>query len=231
MRATQLLRSANGSERARPLAGELRYVRSPGHSHWHYQGFMRYELRRAVDGRLIARDRKSGFCLGDRYDANPTRRLAHEPPLPAFATDCGRGQPGLRALREGISVGHGDDYSPRLHRQSIDLTGLKPGRYLLIHRANPDRRLAESDHANNASSALISLAWPRGPTRSPRIAVLARCPQTQRCPLATATTAPSTRPTTSGDSGPCRCAARAMPRRSRARLDPTRPVRPRSAAR
>ena len=50
-------------------AGELRYVVSPDHRHWHYLGFDRYELRRA--GQLVAavRDQKTGFCLGDRYAA------------------------------------------------------------------------------------------------------------------------------------------------------------------
>jgi hypothetical protein len=180
MHATQHVRRADGTEHARP-AGRLRYVRSPDHSHWHYQRFMRYALRRAGDGRLVRRDRKSGFCLGDRYDAAPTRRLPDEPPLPAFATDCGRGRPTLCSLREGISVGHGDDYGPRLHGQSIDITGLPPGRYLLIHRANPDHGIAETDHTNKAASALIGLTRPRGPERAPRLAVLARCPQSEHC--------------------------------------------------
>jgi hypothetical protein len=46
--------------------GRLRYVVSPDHRHWHLLGFQRYALARP-DGRVVVRDRKTGFCLGDRY--------------------------------------------------------------------------------------------------------------------------------------------------------------------
>src|SRR5215210_7568007 len=47
--------------------GGLRYVRSPDHEHWHLLGFERYELGRAGGRARLVTDRKTGFCLGDRY--------------------------------------------------------------------------------------------------------------------------------------------------------------------
>ena len=47
--------------------GTLLYQAHPPHRHWHFQQFESYELRRASDHVLVGRDRKSGFCLIDRY--------------------------------------------------------------------------------------------------------------------------------------------------------------------
>jgi hypothetical protein len=47
--------------------GRLRYVISPDHRHWHLLGFDRYELRTPGGTAVRVRDRKTGFCLGDRY--------------------------------------------------------------------------------------------------------------------------------------------------------------------
>ena len=75
---------------------------------------------------------------------------------------------------QGISPGFGDDYVPEKEGQSIDVTGLPPGRYVLVHRANPDRTLRERSYANNAASVLIRL-------RGTKVAVLARCPDSATC--------------------------------------------------
>jgi hypothetical protein len=64
----------------------------------------------------------------------------------------------VTTLREGISVGYGDDYDAHLEGQEIDITGLPPGRYLLVHTVNPDRSLAELSYENNTSRALIRIA-------------------------------------------------------------------------
>ena len=74
MRATQLVRMSNGSVRAYPAAGRLRYTPSPTHTHWHLLGFQRYELR-TLAGNVVVRDRKSGFCLADHYGL-AARRVA-----------------------------------------------------------------------------------------------------------------------------------------------------------
>jgi len=138
--------------------GRMRYVRSPDHEHWHLLGFERYELRRAGAKAGLVTDRKTGFCLGDRYRVRG-RELPARPPEPVYTGRCGLERTALLRLTVGISVGYGDDYDPNLEGQSLRLTGLDAGRYRLVHRVNVDRRLRESSYANNASSLLIRLRW------------------------------------------------------------------------
>jgi Lysyl oxidase len=161
MRARQLV-----GTRSYPLATPLRFVRSQTHRHWHLTDFERYELRR--DGALVGRDRKTGFCLNDAYETRALNRT------PVGAGDCSRGRPGAKTVREGISPGFGDDYVPAKEGQSIDVTNVRPGRYVLVHRANPERVLRERAYANNAASALIELD-------GARVRVLARCHDSARC--------------------------------------------------
>ena len=153
--------------RRHPLRVRLRYVHSETHEHWHFPGFERYELRR-LDGTLVGRDRKTGFCLRDAYE---TRALNREP---VWRGECRRGHPEARTIREGISVGFGDDYVPQKEGQAIDVTGLGRGRYVLVHRVNPDRVLRERSYANNAASALIAL-------EDRHVTLLRRCPDSARC--------------------------------------------------
>ena len=178
MTVRQLVRRADGSTRSIVVPIPLRYVRSETHAHWHLLGFERYELRRAANGRLVTPDRKTGFCLGDRYDANSRVRIENEPEEAVWTQNCGRGSPGLLAVAEGISPGYGDDYVPRLEGQYLDVTRVPPGRYLLVHRANPERALRETEYGNNAASVLLQL---RRTGEVPTIRVLARCPDSDRC--------------------------------------------------
>jgi hypothetical protein len=141
--------------------GRMRYVRSPDHEHWHLLGFERYELRRAGSRAGLVTDRKTGFCLGDRYRVRG-RELPARPPEPVYTGRCGLERTALLRLTVGISVGYGDVYDPNLEGQSLRLTGLEAGRYRLVHRVNVDRRLLESSYANNASSLLIRLRWRAG---------------------------------------------------------------------
>ena len=150
-----------------PLRVRLRYVRSETHEHWHFPAFERYELRRA-DGSLVGRDRKTGFCLRDAYETRALNRA------PVWTGECARGDPEARSIQEGISAGFGDDYVPQKEGQSIDVTGLAPGRYVLVHRANPDRVLRERTYANNAASALIALD-------SGRLRIVRRCGTSAHC--------------------------------------------------
>ena len=160
-----------------PDVGRLRYVRSPDHQHWHLLGFERYELRRPGSRRAVVSDRKSGFCLGDRYEA-AAGELPARPPAPVYTSRCGLAHPGLIGIREGISVGYGDDYAAMLEGQWLPLDGLRPGRYVLVHRVNADRSLRERSFGNNAASLLLRLRWIDG---TPRIRILAVCADAARC--------------------------------------------------
>ena len=179
MTLRQRIERSDGSTRTVPLRSTLTYVRSSDHSHWHVLGFMRYELRNAAGARLL-RDRKTGFCLGDRYRVE--QALPGRPLRSRYSDRCGKGAPRLLSIREGISIGWGDNYSPHLEGQELDLTELPAGRYVLVHRVNPTRDIRESDYSDNASSLALDLTWPRGRTSPPRIDVVARCPGTTACP-------------------------------------------------
>ena len=179
MAVRQVVRSSDGSTRERLVEGEIRYVRSETHAHWHLLAFERYELRKAEDGELVGPDAKTGFCLGDRYETSRDTELENEPAEAVWTEDCGRRRPGLLTVSEGISPGYGDDYEPELEGQYLDVTSVPPGRYLLVHRANPGRTLEESDYANNAASVLIQLRRTTGVI--PAVRILARCPDSDTC--------------------------------------------------
>jgi Lysyl oxidase len=158
--------------------GRLRYTISPDHRHWHLLRFERYQLRPA--GRSDAAsvgDRKTGFCLGDRYPVRG-RKVPGAPERPVITGRCGLDSPRLQTLEEGISVGYGDDYDANLEGQYLRLTGLPSGRYVLVHRVNGDRGMRELRYDNNAASLLVGLRWRDG---APRVRVLRTCPESDRC--------------------------------------------------
>jgi hypothetical protein len=176
-------------------AGRLKYVRSPDHRHWHLLGFDRYELRRAGDPRSAVRDRKTGFCLGDRYPDARRDSLAGAPKAKVYRSRCGLDRPDFLGVEEGISVGYGDVYAANLEGQYLPLRGLAAGRYVLVHRVNADRRLRELDYTNNAASVLLRLSWRRG---VPSVRVLRACADTDRCDQAAAPAPAPTPPVAPG---------------------------------
>jgi Lysyl oxidase len=178
MTADQLIEGADAPLAVVERVGRLQYVQSRDHQHWHLLGFERYELRPAGGRTRRVTDRKTGFCLGDRYRAEG-RALPARPPVPRYTGRCGLGATARLNLVEGISAGYGDDYPANLEGQSLPLTGLAAGRYVLVHRVNVGRRLRETDYGNNASSLLLRLRWRAG---APHLRVLRRCPDTEHCP-------------------------------------------------
>jgi hypothetical protein len=179
MTATQLIRLSNGTVRSVPSVGVLRYTYSASHSHWHLLRFQTYELRRADGFELVVRDRKSGFCLADHYGHAATRVRGFRPPR--FLGNCGKGRPDLLSMQQGTSIGYTDRYPAHYHGQNVDVTGVRAGRYWLVHRANASGRLQERTFANNAASVLLRLAWPGGPRALPRVDVLRVCEGRERC--------------------------------------------------
>jgi Lysyl oxidase len=178
MTADQVVERDGAPQAVAQDVGRLRYVVSPDHRHWHLLGFDRYQLRRVGrPGPAAVDDRKTGFCLGDRY-AVPGPRLRAAAPEPVYTSRCGLGDPGLTGIQEGISVGYGDDYAATLEGQYLRLTGLAAGRYVLVHQVNADRRLRELRYDNNAASLLIRLRWRE---HQPWVRVLRVCPHTARC--------------------------------------------------
>jgi hypothetical protein len=146
----------------------MRYDVAPSHSHWHFHPFERYELWKPGGKRALARDHKQGFCFGDRHPLEDAR------PAHFRAGDCGLFKPRLFAVREGTSVGYVDIYPAEYHGQWIDITGIRAGRYVLVHRVNPEFALRERSYVNNEASVLIQL-------RGDDVRVLKRCPGSANC--------------------------------------------------
>ena len=156
MVADQVIRNTDGSETFRRAIGRLEYALSADHQHWHYRGFDRYELRRASDGKRIAPDNKTGFCMPD----------------PLFTPDyCAVNQPGALSLQEGLGPGYVDLYQANLEGQNIDVTGAPKGLYHLVHRVNADSSICESNLSNNAAATKLRL-WPNGYGVAPYYSVL-----------------------------------------------------------
>lgn len=153
-----------------PVAVGLRYRRSGGHDHFHLVGFERYELRDAR-GRLVAHDHKVGFCLGDRQSLG----FAH----PRWTGSCGRGHPGALRVAQGLSPGFADPYGAELGGQSLDISRLPAGEYVLVNVANPARVLRESSYADDAASVRFVLARPPAPAGVAFVHVLASCRSAQ----------------------------------------------------
>jgi hypothetical protein len=178
MAAAQVIRREDGSTAKRALRAKIRFVVSETHRHWHLLGFERYALL-TPDGTTVGRDRKTGFCLGDRYDAHASTRLPGEPPRAVWTQECGRGQRDRLRIEEGLSPGFGDDYVPLLEGQYVDLTGLPAGRYVLVHSVNADRDIREASYTNNTSSALVELR--RDGDGRAVVRTVRTCPDTASC--------------------------------------------------
>jgi len=175
MRATQLVRMSDRSVRAYPEAGRLRYTPSPSHTHWHLLGFQRYELR-TLEGDLVVRDRKSGFCLADHYGLAARRVTAFTGG--SFYGNCAQSNPSALSVEQGTSIGFTDLYPAHFHGQNLELRGVPAGVYVLVHRANPDQRLEEIDYTNNDASLRVRLSW-RGAT--PHVETLRTCQGSADC--------------------------------------------------
>jgi hypothetical protein len=82
---------------------------------------------------------------------------------------------------EGISVGWGDIYVPAKDGQAIDISGVPPGDYDLVHRVNVNRLLREADYSNDDSSLRIRLLPPTTAGGLPPVVVLGTCETGTRC--------------------------------------------------
>jgi hypothetical protein len=179
MRTEQLIQLRGGGFTRVIGVGRLRYNVNPSHSHWHLQPFEQYELR-TLAGRRIGRDHKSGFCLTSDH-RSPLPTLGPRGTRPVDRSDCARDRPRALRLREGIAVGWGDIYIPAKEGQYVDVTGIAPGVYDLVHRVNVGRVLRETTYANNASSMRIRLLPRRAANDLPNVRVLAICETGTHC--------------------------------------------------
>ncbi|MGH2605459.1 MAG: lysyl oxidase family protein, partial [Anaerolineales bacterium] len=100
-----------------------RFVWHPTHGHWHIEEFALYQLWSITPygepDQLLSTSEKLSYCLIDTDPLN--LQLAGFVPQRTYR-GCGR-------MRQGISVGWGDEYASYLDGQAVDITGLPDGVY------------------------------------------------------------------------------------------------------
>ena len=139
--------------------GCMRFHDAPGHLHWHVLDFARYQLRRARTGKLVE-SKKVGFCVIDTEQPYPT--LPGSPEKPYYPQDEGCGGLDDEGVptppeSEGLSIGWADVYFFGLPGQSMEITGLRRGRYCLISTADPTDQIAEANDSNNEHTVRLKL--------------------------------------------------------------------------
>jgi hypothetical protein len=184
MTGAQLVFARDGAYQRVPNIGRLRYIRAPDHAHWHLLRLEIYELRDAGTGALVAPDRKTGFCPGDRFmNQRLPRGWSGRAGKLRNDNNCGKTKTKALSVLESISPGWADVYHGNLEGQFIDITGVPAGRYVLVNRVNPDLRLREVRYDNNISSALIELNRPAG--APPTVTKIDGCQDQEPCPWPT----------------------------------------------
>lgn len=165
--ANQVLRTRNEQVARLEPAGELVYHKS--HNHWHYVGFMHYELLEveasATSPRrvsLVRRDPgpKAGWCPVDEYLAD-WERFFQEPVGTEGGgdlTNCAQSPP-----RPAQTTGWGDMYEWPREEQFVpfptdDLGSPRAGLYVLRETVDPFDRLLETDDSDNAAYAYFEVA-------------------------------------------------------------------------
>jgi hypothetical protein len=154
--------------------GAIVFDTDPTHEHWHLNPFEVYELRRLIEGTLLATVRKEGFCLTDSHGL-PTAGQAR------YRSYCGFKHPQLLQIYEGISPGWSDVYPPEREGQFVDVTSVGAGRYLIVNRVNSTRKILETRYDDNIAATAIDLAWPGGATSAPVVTEIGTCKGVDEC--------------------------------------------------
>jgi hypothetical protein len=144
----------------RARAGKLEYDAQPGHEHWHFKQFARYSLL-ATDQSQVLVSGKEAFCLAPTDAIDLTRRGADwNPNSTGFGTACGDAS--AIWTRETLEAGWGDTYTQSLPGQSLDITEVPNGHYLIAVDANPDGLLHEVTASNNRALREVILSGTPG---------------------------------------------------------------------
>jgi hypothetical protein len=178
MTAAQVIKNMDGSFTTIPNVGELTWLPDIGYKRWGYQ-HQSYELY-AADGSPAGTAPLVGLCLEDNRNT-PGSSVPGEPTSKVYFGGCGKNKANLLAIDLGLSIGWRNLHSATRKGQLIPITTLPSGQYVLVNRVNSAGRLTESNTANNASSARISITWVEGQSL-PTVQLLASCANTASCP-------------------------------------------------
>jgi hypothetical protein len=120
----------------------------PTHNHFHVDDYAVYTLQAAsAPGNSLSTGAKTTFCIIDTDRVN--LKLPGAPKHAAY-TAC--------ALdRQGMSVGWGDSYGYWLEGQSLPITGLPDGDYILRIEVDPKHHFLETNTTDNTSTVNLRI--------------------------------------------------------------------------
>ncbi|GAA2767819.1 lysyl oxidase family protein [Streptomyces paradoxus] len=160
MDAFQYFYDAKGKQVGYTPTGTMEWDPRPGHVHWHFTDFASYRLLKA-DKKEAVRSGKEAFCLANTDAIDYTVKNANWHPYNTdLATACG--EENSISVREVLDVGSGDTYTQDLPGQSFDITSVPNGTYYIQVLANPEKRLKETNLANNSALRKIVLGGTPG---------------------------------------------------------------------
>jgi hypothetical protein len=121
-------------------------LRHPGHDHWHFDAMAAYSLRRPGTTQALVSRPKVSFCLRDNRRVPRQRVVVRR----EHFGECSR------TSRQGISPGWVDVYKADLNGQWLALPDDVDNEILCLDlRADPLRRLVETDEADNGSTVAL----------------------------------------------------------------------------
>jgi hypothetical protein len=161
MAATQFFMSGNHVV-SKARVGRLHFDSRPGHNHWHFEKFARYDLVNPRNGHVI-HSQKQSFCLAPTDPINLTLRHADwQPGVTGLYSQCGFDDSQAIWIRETLPVGWGDTYFQSVAGQSFNVTDLANGVYEIRVTANPGHHLFESNYRNDVSFRKFRLGGTTG---------------------------------------------------------------------
>jgi len=157
MHARQRIRLRAGGSILVDTPATLRFKLIPGQGgYWKLRDAARMELwslgRSGRQQRLVRVSPKLHYCLRDLQRTHPTLTGS---PRSAVYPGCNQ-DPSITHVHLGTSVGWSDIYPAGYYEQWIDVTGLQ-GRFALVHVADPENVIFESNETNNASRVIVAL--------------------------------------------------------------------------
>lgn len=150
----QFRTSTPGVIASHPTAATM-YFSGDGHNHWHVRDLERYVLE-SQNGATRLYGEKHGFCFWDNVRYSPAL-----PGYPLNAVYTGFNScvtRGDATVLMGLSIGWGDRYPATITDQYINITSLPAGEYTVTATADWNNWFAESNDANNSTTARIRIS-------------------------------------------------------------------------
>jgi len=170
MTAEQVITDVIGGHLRFATGAQVVYTSVPtrGGDYWKMADAARFELWGMLpDGRrsgLVRVGPKLRYCLRDLDRRETPGPGSPVPPRRVYGA-CNQSAT-KQAVTLGTSVGWADVYPASYPGNVIDVTGLA-GCFVVLHRADPDHRIFETDESNNVSARVVRLPYRPGLQRCP----------------------------------------------------------------